>query len=218
MKKQELQRTFIIVVLVAAGFFYLQTNKFVGKPGSTNLEIVESEPLKINIKVDQPNVTEKKINKTIVTTDLKKCGDFLNQQSSSDFDAVLMLIKKRFSSNEILELIEYQLRTDDQQEVIVQQNLHEENKNQVRVFKSGEDGFPDRVKIFPNFDGNLQQRLEGALTLGRLERKIDKYSFTSNDGSQVRFEKQQNRITRIDYTSRRNQLICEDKSCACTTY
>ncbi len=184
-----------------------------------SLESLDSETPTNAKRKDEPNIPpEKKLIKALTAVDLKKCGDFLTQQSGNDLNAMFMQIKKRLASVEILELTEYQLRASDQQEIIVQQNPREESKNQVRVFKAGDDGFPDRLKNFPNSDGNPEQRLEGALTLGKLIRKIDKFSLVSNDGAQVRLEKQNNEITRIDFTSGHNQLICEDKLCACTTY
>lgn len=149
----------------------------------------------------------------------EKCASFLKVEPSAEatqLAAMLSQIKKHYAiTNEVVDLTEYQLHTRSNEELVVQHIPTEEPKNQVRVFKTAADGFPDRIKDFPNSGGTEELRLEGALTLGSISKKIEKFKIVNHDRSVLAYEKSNDEITRIDFTSGRNQLVCEDQQCSC---
>jgi hypothetical protein len=157
--------------------------------------------------------------KNLKPQNLEKCASFLKTAAESEkstLEKTLAQIKEHYQiSNEAIDSTEYQLLTRSNEELVVQHIPNEEQKNKVRVFKTGPDGFPDRIKTFPHSAEAEDLRLIGALSLGTLNKKIEKYKTENNDRSILTYEKSNGEITRLDFINGRNQLICEDQLCQC---
>ena len=165
---------------------------------------------KSNVSVKAPAIVEK--------SNLTACGSFLANQNGSNLDETVQLILKQSSQKETLERTEFQLLSKDQKEIVVQLTPDEEPNNKVRVLRVASDGFPDRIKNFPHVKGTIEDQLQGALSLGTLKNKIEKYSVIQGNGIQLKFEKSNNHVVRINYSNARNQLVCEDAKCICQTF
>ncbi|MFZ3230073.1 MAG: hypothetical protein WA160_07705 [Pseudobdellovibrio sp.] len=218
-----------VIITIGIGFLFLmQKSNFNSATKNeihkvdTNLvdflgEPIEEKTVPLTIKAI---ATKEVPTKTIKQQELQNCVAFLSSDGSAGFEHVLEEIRQHAQTiNEVIDLTEYQLRTKANEELVVQHIPLEETKNQVRVFKMSEDGFPDRIKKFPNYDASIPLRLQGALTLGALEKKIVKYKAVQTDGRNAfLFEITNDEITKIDFTNGRNQLICEDNRCQCLQF
>lgn len=178
---------------------------FLGQP-------VEQQSPPVQVQAAAPNPP-----KTIVDKEIEKCAPFLKISDQTNlFSQTLDQLKMKYGiTKEEVDMTEYQLMTKSNEELVIQHIPSEESKNQVRVFKTAADGFPDRIKKFPNSNASEKLRLKGALTLGTLTKQIEKFKIVNADRSVLAYEKSNNEITRLDFTIGRNQLICEDQRCQC---
>lgn len=157
--------------------------------------------------------------KMVVDVELKKCAAFLNYSNGNSLETARQQIKAnvQFQSEE-LEMTEYQLTSTANEEIIVQNNLNEEIKDQVRVFKMAKDGLPDRIKNFPNANLSRDLKLEGALTLGRLVKKIEKFRAITDTGQEMFYEVEAGKTVLLSFLTGKKQLLCEDMSCTCNEF
>lgn len=207
-----------LIVLIAAivvGFFYFKNKSTRQSAPAVPMETdFLGEPLELPNKPIKIRLESTPAPKSIQSSDLKKCGHFLTSSSADNLEATVLEIKKTLMAEETLELTEYQLRGGDNAEIIVQQTPNEEPKNQIRVFKLAADGFPDRIKKFPNSSDDSQSQLAGALTLGTQKNKIEKYQIIKPQ-AELRYDKTENKIVRISFLQGKFQLICEEQTCSC---
>lgn len=208
----------ILIVLAVASTVLFMKNKSMPqtKLGPLVLENEESVAEDIVVKKATPTVLKKM---QFSSENLKKCADFLSEKSATNLEQTLQQIKTRFHLTEKLEITEYQLFGPNNEQIVVQNIPQEEMKNKIRVFKTAADGFPDRIKDFPNAAaGSIEDRLQGALTLGRLQLKIDKYQAISSSGTKLDYDKSENKITKINLSQGRTQLTCEQGQCSCERF
>ena len=182
-----------------------------------------NEPIEQTKEVAVVKSAETTTRKNLKTENIEKCAPFLNQTQlaggASILDQALEKIKQHYGiTDDRIDLTEYQLRTRANEEIVVQNIPAEEVKNQIRIFKTAADGFPDRIKKFPNYAGTVNERLAGALTLGTLEKTVEKFRTTNADQSSVSYEKSDGKISRVEYSKGRTQLVCEDGQCACQMF
>lgn len=178
---------------------------FLGEP-------VEQKSVSVPVKAAAANPPQQ-----LKVQDFEKCASFLKINSGGDGLAqTLEQLKSHYGLvNDVIDMTEYQLRTRSNEELVVQHIPGEEVKNQVRVFKTAGDGFPDRIKKFPNSNGSEKLKLSGALTLGEVTKKIEKFKVLNADRSVLAYEKSEGAVTRVDFTNGKNKLICEDQLCQC---
>ncbi len=168
-----------------------------------------------SVRVGATNPTAQKV----LTVDLQRCAPFLSGGESLQLEDIYQQIKSSMQfQNEVLEMTEYELRSDKNEDLVIQDNSYEEKKDQIRVFKIAQDGLPDRIKDFPNATLSKDLRLEGALTLGRLTKKTEKYQALSASGANLFYESAAGKIIRLSLTTGRNQLQCEEQVCSCNQY
>lgn len=152
---------------------------------------------------------------------LQICAPFLTDQQGEQKPLIKTLQKFRDFYHidvEALELSEYQLKTNTGESIVVHHDPAEENKSRVRVFKIASDGLPDRVYKFPRMDEAESKQLEGALSMGTVFKKTDKYKIVNHDGTILLFDRTNDVISKIDFTDGRNQMICENQLCQCQSY
>lgn len=211
------------IIILCVSYIYLKSSdrkiKTSEQETSVNLtrdflgnEIPETtQPVLVKSNSNIQNKAEKKIN----NISLEKCGSYLKEIDTNNFNTVLNeIIKKNNLLEPKLDMTEYQLQTKSNEEIVVQHIPSEEDRNIIRVFKMADDGFPDRIKEFPNANGEIKLRLQGALSLGALIKKIEKLK-TKSKHQELMVEKSNNAITRVDFINGKNQLICEDQLCEC---
>lgn len=216
---------FFIGVAIAVIFILKKENKkidiqTVKAPGSPNAPNTSSLP-KATPQSGEKKVYDKTpaLTADIYKNDLKPCAPFLENYKSDSLEFVLKQIKKNENFEQDLpEMIEYQLLTEKNEEIVVQKTPSEEKKDQVKVFKIATDGFPDRVKEFPNSTLAVDLKLQGALTLGKIIKEIDKYQALNISGANLFYEVENEKVTRISFTKGKAQLLCEQLSCVCKSF
>ena len=212
-----------LIIIAVAGAVYITTNKqgqtedanevkelttdFLGQP-------IEQQTQSVIVKA--ANETNQEIKKEIQTQFLKNCASFLKNEKIQNNEQALEAIKNQYQISDVgIDMTEYQLRTKSNEEIVVQHIPGENFKNIVRVFKTAEDGFPDRIKSYPNAKASVKLRLAGALTLGQLIKKIEKHKAVNSDGTELYYEKSKNEVIKVEFLNGQNQLICEDQLCQC---
>lgn len=218
MKLDKVSTLIVAATIIIAVLFFFQKSKSI-KPQ----QIPEAHNVLESVTVGRVNTIAKsaapeKAPTVIEKADLTACGRFLNNQSALNLNETVQTIMKQSSHKETLERTEYQLISNDNREIIVQHTPDEESKNKIRVLRVANDGFPDRIKNFPRSKGSTEDQLQGALTLGVLKNKIEKYSVMQESGVLLKFDKSQNQVIRINYSNGRNQLLCEESKCSCHSF
>ncbi|OFZ28521.1 MAG: hypothetical protein A2622_05345 [Bdellovibrionales bacterium RIFCSPHIGHO2_01_FULL_40_29] len=210
-----LQIISVIFVISLVGVLFVKTNK----PGPhtsvhhKNLDFSEGV-VRLDSLPETIVRSRKGSIKKIQEVDISKCTGFIDPQKN--YETILNQIKRNTSLQEQkLEMIEYQLLNQDSKEVIIQKNINKAPADQVRVFILSEDGFPTRVKTFPNSRRSLEKKLAGALSLGVVTKKIEKYQALGQSGEQLFIEIENRKITRINYIQNQIQLLCEENTCSC---
>lgn len=210
------KKLFTIFCILAIGAYVVKIKNDEIKKLSTKQEAPTSfstlAPSEVVIHHDEQLDKQKR---TLRQQELKKCGDFLSESSAENLEATMATIKEKFKLSERLVITEYQLLGNQNEQIVVQKIPSESLANQIRVLKTAPDGFPDRIKDFPNATGSLADRLTGALQLGSLQQTIDKYEAHGANGIKLVIEKSENRIQKLNFLMSRNQLICEDFICTC---
>lgn len=207
----------IAVIFVTTSFLLYRNRSHKTEPVVEAHNVLQSETVgRVNLVTK--TTSGEKPPAVVVAANLSACGKFLSAQSGSHFNETVKTILQHVSGKETLELTEYQLVTSDQRELIVQHTPDEETKNKIRVLRVAADGFPDRIRNFPRSEGPVEDQLQGALSLGVLKNKIEKYSAADASGSVLKIEKSQNQIVRISYSQGRNQLLCEEAQCTCQSF
>ncbi|MBC7464845.1 MAG: hypothetical protein H7256_02540 [Bdellovibrio sp.] len=227
MKKNRYLIPIFILILGMAIFMEKMAVRSTNKKSSSEQTEVEKvdptktdfvgEPIEQKTKEIQVQAASASPAQTIKVQEFGKCASFLKINSQGDSASqALEQIKSHYDLvKDVVDMTEYQLRTRSNEELVVQHIPGEEIKNQVRIFKTADDGFPDRVKKFPNSNGSEKQKLMGALTLGERTKKIEKYKVVNSDRSVLAYEKSEGVVTRVDFTNGKNKLICEDQRCQC---
>ena len=217
---------FQVVILIAAtiiGVLIFKNKKSVAPQiTSSNGEVIDFSDPKAKRNLEEQTTVyraQNSANKKVVDVELKKCVAFLDYSNGNSLETARQQIKAnvQFQSDE-LEMTEHQLRSAADDEIIVQSNPNEEKKDQIRVFKMAKDGLPDRVKNFPNANLSRDLKLEGALTLGRLVKKIEKFRATTATGQEMFYEIEEGKTVRLSLTQGKNQLICEELKCSCNQF
>lgn len=207
----------LVLVTVVVGVLLLK-NKNPSAPANNQISFENSN-------VGEKTIQEKEVvvgNQTrgstqeIKSVDVKKCASFVT--TTSNLDLVLKEITSNISFQPSLEMNEYQLTGPNAEEIVIQEMPHEVPKDQIRVFKMAADGLPDRVKDFPNAGSSLNGKLDGALSLGKLNKKIEKYQALNKEGQQLNYEIEQGRVARISFVKGKSQLLCEEGSCSCNEF
>lgn len=218
MKLDKISTLIIAAVIILAAILFFKKNKSAQEQSKNVAHNVLQSVTVGRVNSAAKNTVQGKAPAIVEAPSLAACGYFLSNQSGANLDETVNTILNQSSQKEILERTEYQLIANDQREIVVQFTLDEEPKNKVRVLRIADDGFPDRIKNFPSSKGSVEDQLQGALTLGTLKNKIEKYSVNQGNGILLKFEKSKNKVVRINYSNGRNQLLCEDAKCLCQTF
>jgi hypothetical protein len=199
---------FVLLSVIAFQVLYF----FEGKKETEVTEIKSAE-----IPVAIPIISKEEIpeNKKYLKEEFKKC--FKRNIESESFETILAAIKRQRSFSEPIVTSEnYELLTSDQKEVVVQFIPQEEERNRVRVFKINPvDGFPDRIKDFPNSESSIEKRLVGALSLGQQQSKTVSTTQNSYDGSLLALDITNGRLVRIHLSAGSIDFECKNQSCIC---
>ncbi len=218
MKYAEIISVTCLAVITVAALVFFQKHKPIDSVQTTKASNILQSDIVGRVNSTASTGSGEKAPALIEADSLAACGSFLSAASSANLNKTVETILQQSTEKEILELTEYQLLTSDQREMIVQLTPDEEPKNKIRVLRVAEDGFPDRIKNFPNAKGSPEDQLQGAISLGTLQNKIEKYSVNQGNGIQLKFEKSQNQVLRINYSNGRNQLLCEEAKCSCQSF
>ncbi len=216
MKLSRGEKLFFIFCIVAVGAYFVKVKNDETNRLSTKVETPTSfsVPAQNETVIHHDDQLDKQ-KRTAREQELKKCGDFLSESSAENLESTMAIIKEKFKLSERLIITEYQLLGNQNEQIVVQKLPAESLANQIRVLKTASDGFPDRIKNFPNSTGSLEDRLTGALQLGSLQQTIDKYEAYGVKGVKLVIEKSENKIQKLNFLRGRNQLICEDLICTC---
>ncbi len=222
MKNKIAFQVVILIAVTIVGVLIFKNKKSVAPQITSDDQVIDFSDPKSKLGLEEETTVyraQNSANQKVVDVDLKKCASFLVYSSGNSLESAQQQIKTniQFQSDE-LEMTEFQLRSATGDEIIVQNNSNEEKKDQVRVFTMAKDGLPDRVKDFPNANQSRELKLEGALTLGRLIKKIEKFRAVSDSGKEMFYEVEEGKTIRISLTEGKNQLLCEDLKCSCNQF
>ncbi len=137
-----------------------------------------------------------------------------------DFTNLPIFFDKAASFNSpVIEMERYELKTNEDADLVVQYIPSEEPKNEVRVFNiSKEDGLPDRVHEFPNSTAAAAKKLDGALSLGKIMQKNETFRQEGLRGETLEIEKSNNAILKIRYSEPGIEFTCNEIKCKCLTF
>lgn len=110
----------------------------------------------------------------------------------------------------------YNLVTNEGQNLVVQHIPLEENENKVRVFSiNPTDGLPDRIKDFPQNSAEVSLRLKGALGMGSIKSKTISTIQSAYDGSLLSIDQKDEQVIRIHLITTSFDFECKEQSCLC---
>ncbi len=175
------------------------------KPNQPGASVAQSEAPAAELK--SANDWKAEFNKCFPNSDL----------NNIDQNNIVSIFEKKVSlSSPSLTLEQYDLRTADNQNLVVQHIPGEELKDQVRLFSiSAEDGMPDRIYDFPAAKSEISKRLQGALTMGALVLKKETTEQSGPNGERLEIEKSKDAILGIRYSEVGLEFSCFENKCKC---
>jgi hypothetical protein len=204
----------VFIAILVVFSFYIKKIASVDVKNETRLEDLKA-PEKATAVTGESAPRAKSEKTTTLSVEFKKC--FNKEIKNENFDgAVANLMAQKDFSQPVTSEENYELMSAENQPLVVQYLPQEDNSNKVRVFSiNTQDGFPDRIKDFPQSHAETSLKLKGALSLGEIKSKMISTTQTAFDGSMLSIDKKDQKVIRAHLITRSFDFECKNQSCLC---
>lgn len=171
-------------------------------------EIIENKPA--NSPLEKNYLTQEQ--------EIQKC--FSDYSSSDRLDELKNKLIQAYSLPEPeIDFEEYRMIGMNNESYRIHYDKNAPRNEVIRVYQIGADEMPDIIKNYPGSkSAQSNEQLDGALTLGTLQRKIIKMKTQSSEAVVLEYDEESREATSLRFVDQKNELVCNTNICHCKQY